>query len=115
MQSPRCACITLAATLFAAGSPVFADDGDVLLVDRVAREMATELPKNGQTMSDVESAFGAPDERFDAVGGDRPQHPPITRWRYSAFTVYFEHDKVIDAVPHRTSENEIGPKPVTAE
>ena len=33
-----------------------------------------------------------------AVGGASAQQPPITRWDYPSFSVYFEHDKVIHAV-----------------
>ena len=50
-------------------------------------------PARGQTMSAVEARFGAPQTRHDAVGA-----PPITRWDYASFSVYFEKDRVIDAV-----------------
>ena len=52
-----------------------------------------ERPARGQTMAAVEAKFGAPQGRHDAVGT-----PPITRWDYAAFSVYFEKDRVIDAV-----------------
>jgi len=52
-----------------------------------------ERPARGQTMAAVEAKFGAPQTRHDAVGA-----PPITRWDYAAFSVYFEKDRVIDAV-----------------
>jgi hypothetical protein len=52
-----------------------------------------ERPARGQTMAAVEAKFGAPQNRHDAVGT-----PPITRWDYAAFSVYFEKDRVIDAV-----------------
>jgi hypothetical protein len=32
------------------------------------------------------------------VGGSAVEQPPITRWDYPAFSVYFEHDRVIHAV-----------------
>jgi hypothetical protein len=44
-------------------------------------------------MSTVEASFGEPRERHAAVG-----QPPITRWDYPAFSVYFEFDKVLHAV-----------------
>ena len=49
-------------------------------------------------MAQVESRFGAPAERFAAVG-----QPPITRWVYPAFVVYFEFDHVVHtvAIPSR--------------
>ena len=64
----------------------------------VASQGPVELvtPGNGLTMAKVEEEFGQPIEKLDAVG-----EPPITRWRYANFTVYFEHDRVIHAVKHR--------------
>jgi hypothetical protein len=50
-------------------------------------------PARGMTMKNVEAKFGAPQERHPAVG-----QPPITRWDYPAFSVFFEHEFVIDAV-----------------
>ena len=32
--------------------------------------------------------------------GGAPKHPPITRWDYEGFSVYFEHQHVIHAVAH---------------
>jgi hypothetical protein len=44
-------------------------------------------------MERVEQLLGAPQERLPPVGD-----PPITRWRYPEFTVYFEHDRVLHTV-----------------
>jgi hypothetical protein len=85
---------------------------DTLLIERVAREDRAAKPVCGQTMATVRARFGAPAEELPPVGGDRPRHPPITRWVYPAFTVYFERDRVIDAVANRSSALEQGPKPV---
>ena len=52
-----------------------------------------ERPVRGATMSAVQAKFGAPQARHDAVGT-----PPITRWDYAKFSVFFEKDRVIDAV-----------------
>jgi hypothetical protein len=52
-----------------------------------------QVPGNGMKMSDVEARFGAPSERHEAVG-----EPPITRWDYPGFAVFFERDLVIHAV-----------------
>jgi hypothetical protein len=56
------------------------------------------LPKRGETMSQVVRQFGQPATKHAAVGGDSPHHPPITRWDYPGFSVFFEHDHVVDAV-----------------
>jgi hypothetical protein len=55
-----------------------------------------ERPKRGFTMTQVESRFGAPEERVSSVGD-----PPIARWLYADYTVYFEHDRVIETVVRR--------------
>jgi len=52
-----------------------------------------DMPARGQTMEQVRAQLGAPDERVPAVG-----EPPISRWIYDDFTVYFEHDRVIHSV-----------------
>jgi hypothetical protein len=53
----------------------------------------TTGPTRGLTMAKVEAKFGAPTERSAAVGT-----PPITRWEYPGFVVYFEHEYVIHSV-----------------
>jgi hypothetical protein len=50
-------------------------------------------PARGTRMTAVEAALGAPSERHAAVG-----NPPITRWDYPGFVVFFENDRVIHAV-----------------
>ena len=57
------------------------------------RDSGVDRPKRGSTMSEVEKHFGAPAEKHPTVG-----KPPITRWDYSGFSVFFEHDRVIHAV-----------------
>jgi hypothetical protein len=76
----------------AAASAAVADT--VVVNDQVQlRESQTPTPHRGTTMSDVEQHFGAPATRHPTVG-----QPPITRWDYSGFAVFFEHDRVIHAV-----------------
>lgn len=53
------------------------------------------LPGRGMSMISVEERFGQPRTKYDEVGD-----PPITRWVYSDFTVYFEYQYVINAVAH---------------
>lgn len=57
------------------------------------RESAVERPSRGMSMSAVEARFGQPASRHAAVG-----QPPITRWDYPGFSVFFEHEYVIHAV-----------------
>ena len=71
----------------------------VVVNDQVqVRESRADVPKRGLTMNDVEKHFGAPVTRHSAVGGASAQQPPITRWDYNGFSVFFEHDRVIDSV-----------------
>lgn len=84
---------------------------DVLLVNRAQAENRAAMPARGMSMSDVEARYGAPSEKLDPRGGQKRQWPTINRWTYPAFTVYFEKNKVIDAVANQAAPNEIGPKP----
>lgn len=54
---------------------------------------AQSMPARGQSMSQIERQYGAPAERYPAVG-----QPPITRWVYPTMVVYFEYDHVVHAV-----------------
>ncbi len=53
-------------------------------------------PASGTTQASVEAAFGAPVTKIAPVGD-----PPIARWEYAHFIVYFEYDRVIHAVRKR--------------
>ena len=53
-------------------------------------------PTRGMTAASVESKYGTPDAKVAAVGD-----PPISRWEYSSFVVFFEYDRVIHAVVKR--------------
>jgi hypothetical protein len=77
------------------GSLAGAAQAETLIVnDQVTvRESAVATPGRGLTMAQVEKKFGAPAERHAAVG-----KPPITRWDYPGFSVFFEHQWVIHSV-----------------
>jgi len=87
----------VAAVSFAA--PLSAQDdraqGDHLIIDNVNQADATAgvRPNRGMSMETVESRWGAPLSKRNAVGD-----PPITRWEYNTFVVYFEYRNVIHAV-----------------
>lgn len=66
----------------------------LLVNDQVTvAESSVPRPGKGQTMSAVQAKFGAPQARHAAIG-----KPPITRWDYGQFVVYFEHERVVHAV-----------------
>lgn len=85
---------------------------DRLLIERAELAESVPHPARGMSMSQVEARFGAPSQKRGPVGGDKPQHPPITRWVYPSFSVYFEHNHVINTVLNRASASERGPVPV---
>ena len=58
-------------------------------------QSAIARPVRGATMDAVKAKFGAPERQFPAVG-----KPPITRWDYPAFSVYFEFNRVVHSVVH---------------
>jgi len=99
--------ITLLAFLVAS-APVAAE---TLLVERVQQENQAAMPMRGMSMAQVQARFGAPSDRLDPRGGQKRAWPTINRWTYPGFVVYFERDKVIDAVAIQAAANEIGPKP----
>ncbi|PPT78856.1 hypothetical protein XaplCFBP3122_01380 [Xanthomonas arboricola pv. populi] len=88
-----------------------AASADTLLIDRAQQKPAAALPLRGDSMSQVEGRYGAPQEKLAPRGGQKRQWPTIHRWVYPAFTVYFEKSRVIDVVANQTDANEIGPKP----
>lgn len=61
-------------------------------------DVQTPVPKHGETRQHVIKHFGQPQTAFPKIG-----RPPITRWDYSDFSVYFEYDRVISSVRHHTA------------
>ncbi len=73
--------------------PAPTTSGDVLSMPTPPKSVSLTLPGRGMKTSEVEAKFGAPLEKVEAVG-----KPPISRWVYAEFTVYFEGDTVLHAV-----------------
>ncbi len=67
---------------------------DNLLLDGIdIASASTHLrPVRGTSMERVQADFGTPTSQQAAVGD-----PPISRWDYPGFAVYFEYDLVIHA------------------
>ena len=83
----------LAGSLFA-GS-LFAETLQMEGTDRSAFE-GSGRPTRGMTQDRVEATYGTPQSRQAAVGD-----PPISRWEYPKYVVYFEYDRGIHAVLKR--------------
>lgn len=73
-----------------AAAPVAAD---TLLITAVKQEASVRRPWSDMTMAQVEQKFGQPQKKLPAVG-----NPPITRWIYKNYVVYFERNRVIHSV-----------------
>jgi len=53
-------------------------------------------PTRGMSQESVQANFGAPQSIVAAIGD-----PPISRWEYADFVVFFEHNRVIHSVTKR--------------
>jgi hypothetical protein len=75
---------------------------EVLRVEPGVYSVITQpsLPVRGQHQTQVVARHGEPLQRFATVGGNRPLHPPITRWDYEGFSVVFEGPLVLHSVVH---------------
>ena len=96
MDSIRFLVLVLSLALTGA-SPVLAD---VLLMEGIQSTPAVNAPRNGITMTQVRQQYGSPVTEHPAVG-----EPPITRWDYEGYSVFFEHDLVLHSVIHHQAKN----------
>ncbi len=69
---------------------------DVLLIEQVRQAERMTLPVNGETKAAVEARYGTPVNRSGPVGD-----PPISKWEYQRWSVYFEYDRVLFTVIHK--------------
>ena len=83
------------ATLMAAGT-AFAQGDTLDMRGTDAHLEAPGKPSRGMTQERVRAEYGRPQSEDAAVG-----EPPISRWHYAGFVVYFEYDRVIHAVARR--------------
>jgi len=83
----------------------FSISADTLLIDAISKSPPNDpsgllRPTNGQSMNMVLAKFGQPNKRVAPVG-----NPPISRWIYDEFTVYFEHKLVVNSALHLGPDN----------
>jgi hypothetical protein len=90
--------MSTALAVLAAGHALPVRAETVLINDQLTvRKSDVPRPARGLTMTAVEAKFGAPSSKRAAVGAGH-RTPPITRWDYGQFAVFFENDRVIDAI-----------------
>jgi len=85
---------------------------DTLLIKRAQMSQPMARPMRGMGMAAVEQRFGAPTQKLEPSGGQKPQWPVIDRWYYPNYTVYFSRGRVVDIVLNHATPEEIGPAPV---
>lgn len=72
---------------------------EVITLPLAKADALSGAPVRGASMDDVRAGWGEPAEIVSAVG-----EPPISRWHYPEFTVYFEHQRVLHAAKRRLPE-----------
>jgi hypothetical protein len=86
--------------IFSSGLFITANAERISIIDAPVPPNSSEgimRPTNNMTMSQVREKFGEPKEELAPVGD-----PPITRWVYDGYTVYFEGNRVIHSVVHHS-------------
>jgi len=71
---------------------------DTLIIEGLdnARVTVSQRPASGLSMETVEATWGQPKSKRAAIGD-----PPISRWEYPGFVVYFEYERVVHTVQMR--------------
>ncbi len=57
----------------------------------------SNLPARGMTKANVGSKYGQPSNKKAAIGD-----PPISRWDYPGYSVYFEYNLVLHTLVHKS-------------
>lgn len=93
-------CLLLASPAILADTLNMPEAQDSQEVELDASQMGPSVvtPGKGASMQAVVHRFGQPVKKYRAVGGASRHQPPITRWDYPDFYVFFEHTHVVRAV-----------------
>ena len=85
----------LLCVLFAMTTPAttIAEEIRIPIGQQAGDESRVQVPDKGMTKERVKATFGEPIETSEPKG-----NPPISRWNYNDFVVYFEYDHVIHSV-----------------
>jgi len=96
MDSIRYMLLALILTLLGTGTA----SADVLLLESIQSAPEIATPRAGMSMARVRETFGEPAKENPAIGD-----PPITRWDYPGYSVFFEYDLVLHSVIKRPEAN----------
>lgn len=90
-----------ALALIVATPVTFADTLTIPVGQQHGSSVSTDLPQRGLSFATVLERHGDPAVRQAAIG-----EPPISRWDYQGFSVYFEAGTVVHSVlQHRPKAN----------
>lgn len=70
-----------------------AEDIRIPVGEQAKDQVPVDMPTKGMSKERVKALFGEPLEEIAAKG-----QPPISRWKYQEFTVYFDSNAVIHCV-----------------
>ena len=88
------------ATSFLLGTNYTSLQADTLVINDTSQFYSPQKPKKGMSKDQVRRKYGEPIQTYSAIG-----QPPITRWKFAEFTVYFEHNHVVHAVNNSRTRN----------
>ena len=95
LLAPLCLLVSLSSSL------AIADEIIIPIASQGSYLGQLERPALGQRSQQVIDRFGEPVTRHRATG-----EPPISRWDYADFSVYFENDVVLHSVlKHRRADS----------
>jgi hypothetical protein len=102
-HSTYLACSLLACSLWLCAASPFVN-AEVIRIGKQSPEVdRSQLPQRGMSMANVIRQYGEPVKKSEPIG-----NPPITQWFYDQYTVYFEHQHVVQSVvnakPSATTE-----------
>ena len=86
--------ILLALVIALTAAPWQALNAERLIIDGIDLQRSKSV--RGVSMDSLRARWGEPQSQRGAVGD-----PPITRWEYPDYIVFFEYDHVIHAVQKR--------------
>ena len=95
MTPRKLLCTTLICLLgfFLQAQNTIAEEIRIPIGEQAKDQTPVDMPTKGMSKERVKTLFGEPLEEIPAKG-----QPPISRWKYQKFTVYFDSDAVIHCV-----------------
>ena len=93
---------TTATLTFTATAPAHSQEIEIPIGQQATEKQSMDRPVTGMSKDQVRSFFGDPQASQEPIGD-----PPISRWEYADFIVYFENNHVIHTVLRHNTEGEL--------